>query len=209
MGSVSKAAMRASPLLVVRFTWLQLLLLPLPAYALEFWTARRHLNPDPPAPWLTVERFDVGARHWLVAAITIGAGWILPLLLYRRAMQRLRGRARLEVDPGPATFRTPPPRVWRWPSEGAAVAMAEARYATRMAATLAVIAGVELAIYFWLLPERSFHCFGSGTHVYVPDENEHLLLAGLVMGVTVLLVPRRSAALRPIRDLLGAGAPPT
>jgi hypothetical protein len=192
----------------MRLTWLQVLVFPLPAYALEFWFARRYLDPDPMVSWLTVERFDVGTKHWLVAAAAIVAGWILPHLFYRRAMQRLLDRARLEVDLGPATFRTPPPRVWRWPSEEAAVAMAEARYATRAAATLAVIAGVELAVFFWLMPVRCFHCFGPGTDVYIPEEREHLLLVGLLVGVTVLLAPRRSAALRPVRDVLESGARP-
>jgi hypothetical protein len=197
---------KASPLLVMRLTWLQVLLLPLPAYALELWVARQYLQPDPLVSWRTVEHFDVGVEHWLVTAVAIGAAWILPLLYHRRAMRRLRGRARLEVDPVRGTYRTPPPRVWRWPSETAAIEMAQARYAVRSAATLATLAGVELAVFSWLSPVRSFHCFGPDPFVHVPDENAHLLLVVLLAGVTVLLTPRRSAALRPIRDLLGTGA---
>lgn len=199
--------MKARLLLVMRVTWIQVLLLPLPAYALEFWLARQYLKRDPMLSWLTVERFAVGTERWIAAAAAIGAAWLVPLLFYRRAVQRLRGRARLEVEPGPATFRTPPPRVWRWVSETAAIEMAEARYAARLAATLAVLAGVELTIFSWLLPVRSFPSVGPGT-VNVPEESAHLLLIGLVVGVTALLAPRRSAALRPIRDLIGTGFQP-
>jgi hypothetical protein len=207
-GQVSKAAMKTWPLLVMRLTWIQVLLLPVPAYALEFWVARRYLEPDSMVSWRTVERFDVGAEHWFVAAAFIGLGWIVPRLFYVRAMRRLRGRAQLEVDPRrDGTYRTAPPRVWQWPSEGAATEMAQARYAVRLAATLATLAAVELAVLCWLLPVRSFPCFGPGPFVLVPEENAHVLLIALVMVVLVLELPRWSAIVRPIRDLLGAGTP--
>ena len=200
--------MKASPLLVMRLSWIQVLLLPLPAYALEFWLALQYLQPDPVVSWRTVERFGVGTVHWLVAAAAVGAAWIVPLLFYRRAVRRLRGRARLDVAPERGTYRTAPPRVWQWASETAAIEMAHARYAVRSAATLATLAGVELAVFSGLMPVRSFPCFGPGPAVYVPEENAHLLLVGLLVGVTALLAPTRSAALRPIRDLLETGAEP-
>jgi hypothetical protein len=59
------------------------------------------------------------------------------------------------------------------------------------------------------MPVRSFHCFGSGTHVDVPSESGHVLLIGLVVVVVLLELPRWSAVVRPIRDLLVAGARPS
>jgi hypothetical protein len=197
---------KASSLLLIRLTWAQVLLLPLPAYALELWGAHRYLDPDAMSYWRTVEPFGVGPERWFLTAATIGVAWVVPRLFYLRAMRRLRGRARLEIDPGLGTYRTAPPRVWRWASEEAAITMAHARYAGRSAATLALLASVELAVFFQLMPVRSFHCFGSGTHVYVPKEDEHVLLIGLVLVVLMLELPRWSAIVRPIRDLLGAGA---
>ena len=86
--------------------------------------------------------------------------------------------------------------------------MAYARYTARSAATLATLAGVELAVLSWLSPAKSFYCFGPAPVVHVPEENAHLLLVGLLVGATALLAPRRSAAFRPIRGLLGTGVRP-
>jgi hypothetical protein len=190
----------------MRLTWALVLLLPLPAYALELWGARQCLEADPMVNGRHVAPFGVGSERWLIAMGAIGAACIVPRLFHVRAMRRLRGRARHEIDPGLGTYRTAPPRVWRWASEEAAITMAQARYAGRSAATLALLANVELAVFFQLMPVVSFHCFGSGTHVYVPKEDEHVLLIGLVMVVVLLELPRWSAVVRPIRDLLGAGA---
>jgi hypothetical protein len=136
----------------------------------------------------------------------------LPRILHRRAIERLRRRARNEIDPlHGGTYRASPSLVQRLPPGSAAMEMARARFAVRSAATLGMVAVLELAVFLRMAIDKSFHCWGEGmpVTVYVPSPREHLVLIGLIVAFAAFHLPRRASIAGPLRDLLEkpAGAP--
>ena len=190
----------------MRATWALVLVSPWPAYAVLLWLAQRYLDLEGVISGRTVERFGVGPGLAALTVAALAVACVGPRLVHRRAIDRLRARARFELDPlGDGTYRAPP-LVRRFPDEAAALKAACARHATRSAATLAVTASLELVLLFAMLPMKSFGCFGGGgTTVSVPEAREHLFLLGVLVAVTALDAPRRAAVVWRIRDLLRAG----
>lgn len=189
----------------MRATWVLVLVLPWPAYALEIWLAQQYLGVDGLISGRTVERFGVGPGLAALTIVALGVACVGPRIAHRRAVERLRGRARFELDPlRDGTYRAPP-LVRRFPDDAAALKAAYARYAARSAATLAVIASLELVLFFEMTLTKSFACFGGGgTTVFVPSAGEYLPLLGALVVVTALEFPRRGVMVRRLRDLLGA-----
>jgi hypothetical protein len=193
---------------LMRLTWAGVILLPLPAYALELWLATVFQGfPDGEnlALLRTVEAYGVERDLAVLVALVLAAAWVLPRIVHRRAIARLRRRARTEIDlhHGP-TYRRPPTRVLRFPAEGGAIEMAGARFAVRSAGVLALVAIVELAVFVRMLGWRSFDCMmcRAPTTVYVPDLREHLVLIGLIVAFTAFHLPRRASIVAPLHDLL-------
>jgi len=197
----SNAAVRASSMWLMRVTWVQVLLLPLPAYLVELWIARRYSGVEL-GLYAEVGTFGVGWEVAIFAAAILGAASIAPRLAHRRAMRRLRLRARAELSSGRGgRYRAAPPLVLRFPAEDAALEMAAARYATRLCAALGLLAILDLRIFFAMVPWKGFPCVDSPT-VYVPSAPQHLLLVGLVVAVAALELPRRAAIVGPIDDIV-------
>ena len=198
----------ASSMLLMRLTWAGVILLPLPAYGVLLWLANANLasSDDESAALLrVVEPFGVGRDLAIFAAFVLAVAWVLPRILHRRAIERLRRRARTEIDPDHGgTYRASPSLVQRLPPESAAIDTARARFAVRSAATLGMIAVLELAVFLRMASVKSFHCWGGGmpVTVYVPSPREHLVLIGLIVAFTALHVPRRASIVAPLRDLL-------
>jgi hypothetical protein len=195
----------ASSMWMMRATWALVLVLPWPAYVLELWVAQQFLATDGLVPWRTVTRFGVGRSLAALVSVAIGVACVGPRIAHRRAIERLRGRARFDLDPlRDGTYRASP-LVRRFPDDAAALKAAYARYGARSAATLAVIASLELVLFFSMTLTKSFACLGGGTTVHVPSAREYVLLLGGLVVVTALEFPRRGAVLQRVRDLIGAG----
>ncbi len=199
----------AGSMILMRLTWAGVILLPLPAYALELRLATAFRGiPDGEnlALLRTVEAYGVERDLAVFVALVLAAAWVLPRMVHRRAIARLRRRARTEIDPhhGP-TYRRPPARVLRFPVGSGAIEMAGSRFAARSAGVLALIAIVELAVFVRMAGWRSYDCAvcRAPTTVYVPDLREHLVLIGLIVAFAAFHLPRRASILAPLRDLLG------
>ena len=193
----------------MRATWALVLVIPWPAYVLETWRAQEFLDDDGVLGWRTTERFGVGPGLAALMVVALGVACVGPRIAHRRVIERLRGRVRFKLDPlRDGTYRAPP-LVRRFPDEAAALKAAYAYAAARSAATLAVIASLELVLLFAMLPTTITSCFTGRTTVVVPRTGEYLLLVGVLVVVTALEFPRCGAVGRRIRDLLGTGGGPT
>jgi hypothetical protein len=123
----------AGSMWLMRLTWATVLVFPLPAYAVVLWWVRVNLastDPDHPFRWLDVRTFGVGWDVAAKVAVALAVAWAAPWLLHRRAMARLRRRARVEVDPvASVAYRAAPPRIARFPEGSGAIEAARARFA--------------------------------------------------------------------------------
>jgi hypothetical protein len=195
---------------LMRLTWATVLVFPLPAYALVLGFVHANLastDPDHPFRRLGVGTFGVGWEVAAKVAVALAAAWAVPRIVHRRAVERLRRRAREEIDPRPTVaYRAAPPRIARLPPGGGALEAARARFAGRSAATLAVVAVVDLAVLFWMMPIRGFPCVGGVGTLDVPSPTAWGALIVLVAVFTLLLVPTRRSVVGPLRDLLDTGS---
>ncbi len=201
----------AGSMWLMRLTWATVLVFPLPAYALLLWFVQWNLaSTDPEHPYrrLGIGTFGVGWDVAAKVAVALAAAWAVPWIVHRRAVARLRRRAREELDAGPSgAYRAAPPRVARLPAGCGAIEAARARFAGRSAATLAVVAVVELAILFSLVPFHGFPCVGGPGALDVPSPSAWGALIAVVAAYTLLVVPTRGRITGPLRDLLDAGPP--
>jgi hypothetical protein len=201
----------AGSMWLMRLTWATALVFPLPAYALLLWFVQWNLaSTDPGHPYrqLGVGTFGVGWDVAAEVAVALAAAWAVPWLVHRRAVARLRRRAREEVDArSSVSYRAAPPRVTRLPVGCGALEAARARFAGRSAATLAVVAVVDLAFFFWLVPLRGFPCVGYPGSLDVPSPGAWGALLAVVAAYKLLVVPTRGRITGPLRDLLVAGSP--
>src|ERR1700734_2283493 len=102
----------AFSMLMMRLAWAGVILLPLPAYALELWLEnvyRAFSEHDPSGLVGPLERHGVGRDLAIFAVAVLVTAGVLPRIHPRRAIERLRRRARTGLDPlHPGTHRAPP-----------------------------------------------------------------------------------------------------
>jgi hypothetical protein len=151
----------------------------------------------PSGIWCTGE---VAPRtSYLRAALLVLASIVVPAVVHRRSLRRLRRRGRQEIDPTqPTAYRMPPGTRARLADPEGARRSAAACHASRLALSLGLVAPLPLMAAPYLLHWTPH--FSSCSLEPVPYAPLVLVAAGVI----AIQFPTRRRVLRCIEDLSGA-----